>query len=864
MRQRAVVSPQLVGVLVALILLSVVALLSAPRIEAESTTSYTSTADFDGGVKVVPGAEYFTENGVDQPFYSPISQPSAIYALGKTYVVYQGDVNFAPYIVAYDHAVGTWSTPIRVSGNNPVAGDGHGAPSMLLDSQGRFHVFFGAHNNALQYSRSSFSYNVAVWTAETSPVAIATYPTAVEYQGAIWLFYRGGSLDWFYKKSTDWGNTWGAETTWITLPGNDGPYVYTKSALSNRLYFTWTKHIDASNSRKHVYACYMDLDTGDNFSMSGGTNLGASIDATEGDASCRLRNSGAQIVWNTIMRPRATNDVYLFYNEGNLTAGTWYTNFTRWDGSSWTSTQSLFTTDTANQYGDLIVTSATDAEALLVRSGFLQLTGGDDYSGDIERWTWNGSTWTSAGFVLQQKRSGRPVSHATPVRGGQSDLRFVFDQFGSNEGQYNLKLYGWGSGGLIGSALPSDTRGVQTETDNPSIAAGAFELANAKRDSFAFTVADADTRFWNFLQGGDATGQACTKSFTGSVFSIYWEGSDTGRRSCMVRGNFGITGDFDVRVRFDITDGTSTPATFRQALCVYDQMGWCARAIDTNNLGDDGVAIEYIDPAVSPPPAGIFRSYSVTAGSVAQIGTDTDATCDPCYLRIARSTATFTTYFSTDGSSWTTDESIVKAGLTGTVYVHFGAYANGVASGSVASEFDDWQLAAGAIDSDGWRTSGSWRTPQLTVGYPINVTVTYSGVSVSRYVDRVAIIGPDGVVLQSDGTDRTSGTSATSTFTWQEEMRSGWSVDILLAGDGSGSPSATQVDVETAAAPPPPTGGGPPPEEPPPTGLPFPPIGAPVKNLLDLVGGVWLLLLIAAVGVTAIVVVRMKRNGGAP
>src|SRR3989337_1925085 len=151
--------------------------LVAPPAAAVSTTTWTSTADFDAGTKGDPGPLWFAENGVDQPL-NWINSPAAVYDSGRTYVVWQGDSDFSPYITYYDHAAGTWATPVRIRNDNPlgVTSDGHGVPALTIGTDGRLHVFCCSHDTSMLYSRSTNPRDISSWTAMASPATFATYP----------------------------------------------------------------------------------------------------------------------------------------------------------------------------------------------------------------------------------------------------------------------------------------------------------------------------------------------------------------------------------------------------------------------------------------------------------------------------------------------------------------------------------------------------------------------------------------------------------------------------------------------------------------------------------------------------------------
>src|SRR2546425_9137095 len=138
----------ILAVAVVLLLSSLAQLL--PTARAASDQVWNTTFAFDRGDKSDPGAAFFAESGVDQPWLGYISHPSSFYAAGtqRTYLVWQGDWDFSPHIIAYDHLSRSWSEPIVITHDNPVRGDGHGAPVVIVSATGTLHVFCCSHDSA--------------------------------------------------------------------------------------------------------------------------------------------------------------------------------------------------------------------------------------------------------------------------------------------------------------------------------------------------------------------------------------------------------------------------------------------------------------------------------------------------------------------------------------------------------------------------------------------------------------------------------------------------------------------------------------------------------------------------------------------
>src|SRR3990167_4985300 len=128
--------------------------LVAPPAAAVSTTTWTSTADFDAVTKseTTVARNWFATNGVSQP-ENFINYPSAQFFGGRTYFAWQGPNaagsarNPVPYVTYYDHASENWGDRIRVTGTGFSTDDDHGATILFINSNGTIHILFGPHTN---------------------------------------------------------------------------------------------------------------------------------------------------------------------------------------------------------------------------------------------------------------------------------------------------------------------------------------------------------------------------------------------------------------------------------------------------------------------------------------------------------------------------------------------------------------------------------------------------------------------------------------------------------------------------------------------------------------------------------------------
>ena len=764
---------------------------------AETIFTYTSTSDFDGGDKNDPGTSYAADNGVDQPTYGFISVPAAMYhaATQRTYIVWQGASSFSPYITYYDHVTGLWTTEVQVA-VAPAGQDGHGAPSMTIDNDGYIYVFYGSHSNAQKAARSALPNGISSWVAMTDPEAVSTYPNLIYYNENIYYFYRnadGFGGHWAWRKSSDKGATWSAEVSVIIPAGLNGQYIGGWAREGTRLYWGWTRFI-AGTGLRNVYSCYFDMADELMYSVAG-VSLGASVDTTEAEDSCKAYSS---VDGTGIPRFRVLNgNLYGIFNEGtdvgdnhNLAV-----KFIRWTTAGWTvPTNIINQVDNGVNHADFIVNSATNIEALITTSGLNHGCQNDcEYSGDIERWTWDGTTWTLASTLMTETESGEPVNHPYAVLNGHTNLRFIFHEFGSTSTKTRLKIYGWGANGFVyNSAVASGTGGVESTTDSSDVTSGAVRLASRQRDEFTNTKTRPDTFKWQFREYGDGTA-SCTTSMANGVLSFTWDetGAGTGRKACQISSRSAMSGNFDIRMKFQDTDSADNGVGL-YGLCAFDNPDQCGMN-GAPFTTTDGVSIDCFSGV-----NGALKTWKLVSGVRTQVGAE-NAVCSTSgfWLRITRAAGgVFTTYYSTNGSDWTQDEQVTIAGAGTNAWPHAYLETNAVTIGTYTVALDQF-LEANSVMTTPFRTTGSWSTPSISaVGgqKPVQIVLTYSGLSATEYIDSVSVLSGAGTTVYSDATDITSGTSKTITVTTSSAPAT-FTAKVAFVGSGSASPVLESVQV---------------------------------------------------------------------
>jgi len=783
---------------VLLVLLLFVVLLPIQNASGETTFVYTSTADFDGGNKGDPGTNYGVDNGIDQPTYQHSSVPPAIYdsATQRTYIVWQGTKDWLPHIIYYDHTTSLWATEVAVASTNPDAGDGHGAPAMAIDVDGYIYVFYGSHSSAQKAVRSTLPNSISSWTALPDPDAGATYPNLVTYNGFLYFFYRSGGAfggPQVWRKSSDRGATWTAEADMILPDGLNGQYLGGWTQEGTRVYWAWTRFISGTGLR-NIYACYFDLSTETLFGLDG-TSLGVSISTTEAENSCKGYSST-----EATGQPKAhvkNGNLYMTFNEGTDVGANhnMKVKFVSYVSGAWTVPVELVTVDNGVDRSDFIVNSATDIEALITTSGLNHGCLDDcEYSGDVERWTWDGTTWTQRSTIMSETESGEPVNFPFAVLNGISEMKFIFHEFGSDvsgtDAKVRLKIYGWGTNGLVyNSAVGSGNWGVESNTDSSDVASGGVRLTNRQRDEFTTTKTRPETFKWHFQEYGDGTA-SCTTSIADGVLTLTWDetGAGTGRRACQINSRSKMTGDFDIRMKFVVTDDANNGIGFF-GMCVLDNPDKCSEN-GTPFTTTDGLSVMCF--------AGVneaLKTWKAVSGVWTQVGTE-NGVCNPSgfWLRITRVGNVFTSYYSTNGSDWTQDEQVTLAAVATGTWPHALLDTNAVTTGVYTVTLDSF-LEANNVMTTPYRTSGYWSTSTVSAsGKLFQVLLTLSGLTSTEYIDSVAVLNSAGTTLFSDDTNIISGTSKTIPVTLSSSPSS-VTVRVTLAGSGTASPILEAVQL---------------------------------------------------------------------
>lgn len=140
-------------------------------------------------------SDSFASDGSTYPMYGATALPSAAYAAGKTWIVWEGWNGSArkARVRTYDHVRHQWSAAYDV-GTSPLVDDDHGVPTICRDPDGYWHVFYGAHSMPVKHSVTAAPDDPTTWAARPNigaPAANLTYPRPVLVGSTVYLFTRG-------------------------------------------------------------------------------------------------------------------------------------------------------------------------------------------------------------------------------------------------------------------------------------------------------------------------------------------------------------------------------------------------------------------------------------------------------------------------------------------------------------------------------------------------------------------------------------------------------------------------------------------------------------------------------------------------
>lgn len=434
--------------------------------------------------------------------------PPAITRNGVTYVAIQGK-NLDPHAFSYDHASKTWTGPVK-AGDNPLVGDSHGAPALVIDNAGYLHIFFGGHHTGLKHARSTNPYDVRSWTQMPDIATSFTYPEAMVHpDGTIELFYRAGwpVPGWSSKKSTDNGVTWGAAEPVLFGSTTEGYYANFNPGPNGEVYATavglsWTDYFGGGDwARSDVF--FFKRTTDGVWRAADGTALTTPVTLDEARTRCLVFPSGSANANQCVTRAdKDGNPVVLFLTGSGGGPNSYMWKYSRWNGASW-STSDIAGTDHFFDGGTIDVRPDGSVDAYVTSGGTLGLGTSDreytDIGGYIVRYR---AAESSAPFALMGRidPGGAGLLYNAPqVVEGDSDAARVFFAQLDRPNLYASPSYVWGDGGLLGTNMTprvSRVYGSNRALTSVQVSKNAYPMAPvqvvlARQDAFADALAGA-------------------------------------------------------------------------------------------------------------------------------------------------------------------------------------------------------------------------------------------------------------------------------------------------------------------------------------------------------------------------------------
>ncbi len=178
----------------------------------------------------------------------------------RTYIVY-ADVNSDAMITYFDHATGTFATPVNLGESAPRR-DPHCNPRLTIDADGYLYVFWGSHNTNQLMRRSVIPETIDSWDDTKMMLGRYTYPQVFFLGNTMYWFYRRWYDTWVYRTSTDYqmGWTWSDEHVVMDEPGSQVPYpIFMRGdeTPTPRIHVAWNVY-DGTLWRDVYYACSDD------------------------------------------------------------------------------------------------------------------------------------------------------------------------------------------------------------------------------------------------------------------------------------------------------------------------------------------------------------------------------------------------------------------------------------------------------------------------------------------------------------------------------------------------------------------------------------------------------------------------------
>lgn len=299
-----------------------------------------------------------------------------------------------------------------------------------------------------------------------------------------------------------------------------------------------------------------------------------------------------------------------------------------------------------------------------------------------------------------------------------------------------------------------------------------FALAGTEADEFCVDDADADTWMWDVCLGSGSSGSG---NITGgeAVMSIP---SHAGEDTLGLRAANNFTGDFTQSISVHL--GASNPSTsavwftaLNAQVCRYSE-----------GSSADGLLYDWFQ--------GVLYVFKIIDGGTNSCGSSTAFTADPGWLQIARTGDDWTASYSSDGVSWTLDETCSIFDISPDAIYPKMVLNDGGDPAAMTADLDSFKFNS---DNNLWRDNGTWLSQNVTNTPGVRqVIIDHVNLTADNYIDKVELL-QNAIVVETFADNIVTGSQTTILAAG---LASGPSVQvrITLAGNGSSTPEVTRVE----------------------------------------------------------------------
>jgi len=484
------------------------------------------------------GQAYFSDGGGTASWYMA-TQPNAIYdSTGdKTWIAYEGwdGDERTCYMTLYNHASSAWEGPYIV-GYSELTNDDHGVPSIIMDSDGYVHVFFGGHGNAVQHATTSLARDATRWRPQATLNAALTYPSPVLLSdGNIYVGARrtdeaggtGGNYRMYYDyyistDITDGVVTWASPVVGVDLDYDSRFYLGSHILQGGEVHFLGTRADFGDDERKHIYYYVYDPVANEIRNFADSTSTAAAslpINLTTSNASYRIFEHTGSNVGNL---PRlafdSSGNPHIIFTDGanvgksgtGVSQGSYQLKHVWHNGTSWQTPESISGAVLGHRNDNYsIKINGSDQ----IEVTYIDEATPDDYRhGDVYKVVRSnsgaGGTWGSASLIQEADSSEHSLSAPMHVKDGDAELDFIFQER-SSDTHYDavdkssdtktgyMRLFAYGSSGLVRRDVLTNRITLTNTTVNENTATGetiAEIISDNARDVHTIT-SDPDSKF---------------------------------------------------------------------------------------------------------------------------------------------------------------------------------------------------------------------------------------------------------------------------------------------------------------------------------------------------------------------------------